>query len=79
MYPVSEHTGSAMQVLTVSGDLNELLVSWSESDHVFGWLQKIVDERNQRVTDMEHKLAMLEVRLLILLGQFLGLKNLHRT
>jgi hypothetical protein len=68
-----------MQVLTVSSDLNELLVSWSESDPAFGWLQKIVDERNQRVTGMEHKLTMLEVRLLVLLGQFLGLKNLHRT
>jgi hypothetical protein len=57
-----------MQVLPISGDLNELLVSWSESDRAFGWLQKIVDERNQRVTGMEHKLAMLEVRLLVLLG-----------
>jgi hypothetical protein len=42
-------------------------------------LEKIVDEPNERIIVMEHKLAMLEVRLLVLLGQFLGLKNLHRT
>jgi uncharacterized coiled-coil protein SlyX len=57
----------------------ELEQRMAESNSALMRMQKIVDERNQRVTDMEHKLAMLEVRLLILLGQFLGLKNLHRT
>ncbi|KAH9567200.1 hypothetical protein CY35_03G018200 [Sphagnum magellanicum] len=39
----------------------ELEQRMAESNSALMRMQKIVDERNQRVTDMEHKLAMLEV------------------
>jgi hypothetical protein len=65
-FSLSERTGWAMQVLTVSGDLNELLVSWSKSDCAFGWLQKIVDERNQRVT------SILELNVILLRSVFVN-------
>jgi uncharacterized coiled-coil protein SlyX len=39
----------------------ELEQRMAESNSALMRMQKIVDERNQRVTGMEHKLAMLEV------------------